>query len=357
MSLNNDAQEEVAVDTAIKTDDTPVVKTKKSINILSKISMLVSLSAVGISGYILYLAQESSNDIKNNTASYNNVISQLDSLNSQQINNNQLLRSLDSQTMSQDSSVKSLQSQINNLGMQVNVPTKDLYKQISIANIQSAISYFVLAKDVALFSGDVTKANSLVDTAFDKVEASRLATVSADERRNIKKAVKQYATKRDVVSQFMSIQAQFSGLRYLTAESLPKKTVQDNNYMSFLGSLVEVQSIPESQVLVSTNQDKLFVSEELYNSLISLQRAMYTNDSTSIKVYKNHLQKIVHKYFVQNDAAIKLEKSLNLLQAQSSIDLRNSLDTVIANLSAQQNKLLSNETTTVIDSNSIRGVK
>ncbi len=357
MSLNDDAQEELAVNTANEVNDTPAVKTKKQTNSLSKISILISASAIVISGYMFFLTQEKSNEIKNNTASYNNVIGQLNSLNSQLNSNDHLLRSLDSQTMSQTSSVKSLQSQINNIGMQVNVPTKDLYKQISIANIQSAISYFVLAKDVALFSGDITKSNSLVDTAFDKVEASRLATVSANERRNIKNDVKQYASKQDVVGQFMDIQSQFSGLRYLTAESSPKKTVKDDNYMSFLWSLVEVQSIPESQVLVATNQDKLFVSEALYNSLISLQRAMYTNDSTSIKVYKNHLQKIIHKYFVQNAAAIKLNKSLDLLQAQSSINLRNSLDTVIVSLSAQQNKLLSNETNTVSSLSSIRDGK
>ncbi|MDE4974287.1 hypothetical protein NAI33_11755, partial [Francisella tularensis subsp. holarctica] len=78
--------------------------------------------------------------------------------------------------------------QLITINNQIAVPSKDLYVQLSIINIQSAINYLILAKDVLVFDGDSQKASELVDNDFDNIQASRVASVSASERQNIKSA-------------------------------------------------------------------------------------------------------------------------------------------------------------------------
>ncbi|MDE5035769.1 hypothetical protein NAI71_10875, partial [Francisella tularensis subsp. holarctica] len=74
-------------------------------------------------------------------------------------------------------SVKALQSQLITINNQIAVPAKDLEVHMSIINIQSAINYLFLAKDVMVFDGDSQKASVLVDNAFDKLHASSVASV------------------------------------------------------------------------------------------------------------------------------------------------------------------------------------
>ncbi|MEY8713713.1 hypothetical protein AB9G26_00315 [Francisella philomiragia] len=320
-------------------------KNKTSFNIFSKASIVVSLVALGLASYSVIDFERGDNKLGANDQALTILQNQLESLKSIQAEQKETIKDLGAQNDFLTESLKATQSQITTLGNQVAVPTKDLYLQMSIVNIQSAINYLVLAKDVAIFDGNAQKANELVDSAFDKIEASGVANISVSERQKVKDSIRKSLSRSDVIKQFASIQQQFGKLRYITPEnaSMEANTSSQNNYMKILNSVVEIQNIPENQTLVATNQAKQAVASNLYNSLIQLQSAMYSNDQDSIDQAKDNLINIVDRYFVQDSDAKELKTSIENIRSQNLDDINSSLDKVINQLSEQQNKLLVKE--------------
>ncbi|WP_150465757.1 hypothetical protein [Francisella sp. SYW-2] len=346
MSQEKNIQQEQANDAADNVaQKLEPIKNKSSFNILSKISMVVSLVALGLASYSVIDFERSDNKLGANDQALASLQNQLESLKSLQTEQKEAINDLGEQNDFLTQNIKATQSQVTTLGNQVAVPTKDLYLQMSIVNIQSAINYLVLAKDVAVFDGDAQKANELVDSAFDKIEASGVATVSVSERQKIKDTLGETLSKSDVIKHFISIQQQFSKLKYITPEDISAdvNTSSQSNYMKFLHSVVEIQNIPENQTLVATNQAKQVVSSNLYNSLIQLQSAMYSNDQGSIDKAKDNLIAIINQYFVQDNNAKELKKDIKSINSQNLDNVDSSLDKVINQLSEQQNKLLIKE--------------
>ncbi|QIW10602.1 hypothetical protein [Francisella sp. LA112445] len=321
-------------------------KVKKSKSILPKLSIVISLVAIGMAGYVI---ADSVIKDKNNTNSenqqYSSLERQLNKLKQDQSNQNGIINDLSSQNDSQQNSIKAIQSQLTTVNSQLETPAKDLYMQMSIINIQSAIDYLILAKDVVAFSGDTQKANYLVSMAFDKIQASKVANVSASDRQNISSILKGYASKEDIIKEFINIEQQIGKLQYITPENASTMEVKQpkSKYMKLLSSIVEIQDIPKNQTLVSSKQAKQFVSDNLYQSLISLQTAMYTNDQSDITKAKANLTNILGEYFVQDSNAKALEKAIQNIHARRTQDLDSVLDKVISQLSSQQNELLTKE--------------
>ncbi|MED7788470.1 hypothetical protein [Francisella sp. 19X1-34] len=324
-----------------------VNKEKKSKSaILPKFSIIISLVAIGMAGYVVTDSiVKHKGDINNKNQQYLTLEKQLNKLKQTQSDQSGILNDLSSQNDSQQNSIKAIQSQLTTVNNQLEIPTKDLYMQMSIINIQSAIDYLVLAKDVVVFSGDVQRANDLVGMAFDKIQASKVANISASDRQNIKNILKSYASKQDVIKEFVTIEQQFGKLQYITPNNanLAKVTQPKSKYMKLLSSIVEIQDIPKNQTLVSSKQAKQFISDNLYQSLISLQTAMYTNNEVDIVKAKANLINILEKYFVQDSSAKSLEKAIQDIQVRKTQDLNNALDKVINQLSSQQNDLLTKE--------------
>ncbi|MED7818517.1 MULTISPECIES: hypothetical protein [unclassified Francisella] len=313
--------------------------------IVSKLGFVLSLVAIGMAGYVTVDSIIKSKRIDNENYQYTALEKQINKLKEDQRNQDAILNDIGNQSDSQRDSIKAVQTQLSLVNSQLSTPAKDLYMQMSIINIQSAIDYLILAKDVVIFSGDTQRANDLVSMAFDKIEASKVANISASDRLNIKNILKSYSSREDIIKEFINIEQQFGKLEYITPEntSLEKATQPKNKYMKLLSSIVEIQDIPKNQILVSTKQAKQFISDSLYQSLISLQTAMYTNNETDIAQAKANLIDILGKYFVQNSNAKDLEKTIQGIQARKTQDLDNALDKVITQLSNQQNELLTKE--------------
>lgn len=322
-----------------------ITKLKSSKSILPKFSIVISLVAIGMAGYITAESVIKSKYANNQADQYTILEKQLTKLKQTQRDQDAILSDVGSQNDSQQNSIKAIQSQLSTVNSQLATPAKDLYMQMSIINIQSAIDYLILAKDVVAFSGDVQRANDLVDIAFDKIEASKVANISASDRQNIKNTLRNYSSREDVVKEFINIEQQFGKLKYVTPDNVDsvKPKTPENKYMKLLSSVVEIQDIPKNQILVSTRQAKQFISDNLYQSLISLQTAMYTNNKSDIAKAKANITNVLKKYFVQNNDAKSLEKNIQNIEAQKTQDLDNSLDKVINQLSKQQNELLNKE--------------
>ncbi|AIT10051.1 membrane protein [Candidatus Francisella endociliophora] len=333
------------------------VRKKTTGSIVSKLSLVISLAAVGLAGYAV---TNDSTFLKDNTKDdkqYALLEKQIEKLKLNQDEQKGILDDVSAQSDSQTNSIKAIQSQVSTVSSQVSTPAKDIYLQMGVANIQSAIDYLTLAKDVAIFTGDTTKATALADMAFDKIEASKVANISASDRRAIKEALNNYLSKNDVVKDFVLIQQQVQKLEYITPETSENASSKQskNKYMKLLGSIVQIQDIPKDQLLVSSNQSKQLVADGLYNALISLQSAMYTNSQTAIDSARDNLLTIIKKYFVQNDNAKSVEKELKNIKAQSDEKLDDSLSKVVSQLSKQQNELLSRDTASMNNSESEKG--
>lgn len=318
-------------------------KVKKSGSIASKLSLVISLAAIGVTGYIVATNSELAKNSANSDSQYTQLIKQVEQLKQDQQDQNSIMKDVGSQSDSQTNSIKALQSQLNAMNSQIATPAKDLYMQVNVANIQSAIDYLTLAKDVVVMTGDTTKAMALIDMAFDKIEASNVANISASDRKNIKENLSRYKSKDDVVKNFSVIQHQIQKLEYVTSETLSdtKSKRDQNNYMKLLGSIIEVQDIPKDQLLVTSKQSRNLVADGLYNALITLQSAMYANSQKAIENAREKLETLIKKYFVQNDDAKSLEQNLANINAQDDKGLDDSIDKVITQLSKQQNELLS----------------
>lgn len=179
------------------------------------------------------------------------LINNLKQSNQIKIKQKNISNDLSTQNDALTQSVKALQSQLITINNQIAVPAKDLYVQMSIINIQSAINYLILAKDVMVFDGDSQKASELVDNAFDKIQASRVASVSASERQNIKSALEQYSSRDEIIKEFIAIEQQFAKLQYLTPENISttvKSQDSQNKYMKLLSAIVEIQDIPKTKL-------------------------------------------------------------------------------------------------------------
>ncbi|WP_150466982.1 hypothetical protein [Francisella sp. SYW-9] len=340
---NSHQQSSDAKSTIVGKDTTKVKKSKSS---LSKFSIVISLVAIGMAGYVTADSVIKHKNKTNDTnQQYSSLEKLLNKLKQAQNDQNGIINDLSSQNDSQQNSIKAIQSQLTTVNSQLETPAKDLYMQMSIINIQSAIDYLILAKDVVAFSGDVQRANDLVGMAFDKIQASKVANISANDRQNIKNVLKNYASKEDVIKEFINIEQQFGKLQYITPEnaSSAKGNQTKSKYMKLLSSIVEIQDIPKNQTIVSSKQAKQFISDNLYQSLIALQTAMYTNNEADITKAKINITNILQKYFVQDDNAKNLEKSIQNIQARRTQDLNNALDKVINQLSSQQNELLTKE--------------
>ena len=328
---------------AVKTTKPTRAKTDKptsSFSKLSALSLAVSAVALGGAGFVFVNSENEARNVSHANQTYSTMQSELDKLKADQSQQKNILDDVSSQSDAQKEGVKAVQAQLDALNAQIATPTQDMYLQMSVANIQSAIDYLILAKDVALFSGDTAKAEDLVDTAFDRVEASRVANIGAAKRQDIKKALESFVSRNDIVKEFVNMQQQFSGLTYLTPENFDTSKTSENKYWKYLSSVVEIQDISKDQQLVATKLSKQFIADNLYGSLMDLQTAMYMNNEKAIGQAKTSLLKIINQYFVQNDQAQVLEKSLQAIEPQSTTNLSNSLDSVISDLTNQQNTLL-----------------
>ena len=328
------------------------VKSTSSFSKLSALSLILSAVSLGVAGYMFVNSENEAKNVSNANQAYSSLQSELNKLKTNQSQNKGILDDVSTQNDAQKESVKAMQAQLNALNTQIATPTKDMYLQMSIANIQSAIDYLILAKDVALFSGDTTKAEDLADTAFDRVEASRVANIGAAKRQDVKKALESFVSRNDIVKEFVNIQQQFSRLTYLTPENFNTPKTNENKYWKYLSSVVEIQDISKDQQLVATKLSKQFIADNLYGSLMNLQTAMYMNSDKAIAQAKASLLKILSQYFVQNDQAKALKKSLEAIEPQTTINLINSLDSMISDLTNQQNSLLAGDKKTT----SLRGL-
>ncbi|NDU12525.1 hypothetical protein FWH90_05115, partial [Francisella tularensis subsp. holarctica] len=184
MSIEKNTQQQSS------TQDNPAKKTarvdnKSSIGgVFAKITLAVSIAALGLSSYALVNSISQTRNSNTNFQTYTAFDKQLKAIKSNQDQQKNISNDLSTQNDALTQSVKALQSQLITINNQIAVPAKDLYVQMSIINIQSAINYLILAKDVMVFDGDSQKASELVDNAFDKIQASRVASVSASERQN-----------------------------------------------------------------------------------------------------------------------------------------------------------------------------
>ena len=321
-----------------------VVKKKKSGLKLSVLSLLISLVSVGTSVYLVTKPNHNNQD--KSLAKISHIQSQLDNLKLTQSKQQNSIDRVNNEIDGQINSAKTIQSQLNILSNQLDSPTKDIYKQVSLVNLQMGIDYLMMAKDVAIFNGDQARASDLVDTAFYKIEASKVVSVSASDRQNIKNALKNYSATKNLIKEFALIQKQFSQLTYITPENL-KNSNNDklikNKYLSFLNSIIEIQDISKGQNLVATNATKKLISDNLYNSLINLQSSIYSNSESSIEQTKNIILGLLKKYFIQNKIALNLEKDISHIKAQSTKNIDNSFDLIINRLIAQQNQLLTDK--------------
>lgn len=308
---------------------------KPSTGIISKFGFVMSIAALGLSGYVVVNSQLQVQKNVDNNKTYSALENQVSKFKQYQDEQKSVLDDVSSQNDAQTDSIKALQSQITSINSQIATPTKDLYMQMNIANLQSAIDYLVLAKDVVTFAGDTQKGNDLVDMAFEKAEASKVVNISVTDRQDIKNALNKFSSKNDILKDFASIEQQVGKLKYLTAQNISdnKDSKPDNKYMKFLSSVIQVQDIPKDQILVSTKKSKQIVANGLYQSLISLQNALYTNNPDSIEKSKDNLIKIVKKYFVQNNDAKTLEEMLLDIKSQNMQNIDDSLDKVISQLS------------------------
>ncbi|MFV9924717.1 MAG: hypothetical protein AB8U93_03245 [Francisella endosymbiont of Hyalomma scupense] len=325
---------------------TTVANNKSSIEAFAKITLVISIAAVCLSSYALINSISQAKNSNANIQAYIALDKQLKAIKSTQDQQKNISDDLSAQNDALTQSVKALQSQLITINNQMAIPAKDLYMQMSVINIQSAINYLILAKDVMIFDGDSQKAFELVDSAFDKIQASRVATVSVSERQNINSALEQYSSRDNTIKEFISIEQQFTKLEYLTPENISttiKSQDSQNKYIKLLSAIVEIQDIPKNQNLVATTQAKEFVADSLYRSLVSLQSAMYINNQDAIDKAKNNLVYIVKKYFVQNDNAKKLENNIQSIKAQNLDSFNTSIDKLINQLSKQQNQLLAQQ--------------
>jgi hypothetical protein len=315
-------------------------KSTSSFSKLSAFSLVASAVALGVAGYVFVNSENEAKNILNANQTYSAIQSELYKLKADQSQQKGVLSDVSTQVDAQKEGVKAVQAQLDALNAQIATPTQDMYLQMSVANIQSAIDYLILAKDVALFSGDTAKAEDLADTAFDRVESSRVANIGAAKRQDIKKALERFVSHNDIVKEFVNIQQQFSGLTYLTPENFDIPKTNENKYWKYLSSVVEIQDISKDQQLVATKLSKQFIADNLYGSLMDLQTAMYMNNDKAIAQAKASLLKILNQYFIQNYQAKALEKNLEAIEPQSTVNLSNSLDSIISDLTNQQNALL-----------------
>jgi hypothetical protein len=315
-------------------------KSTSSFSKLSAFSLVASAVALGVAGYVFVNSENEAKNILNANQTYSAIQSELYKLKADQSQQKGVLSDVSTQVDAQKEGVKAVQAQLDALNAQIATPTQDMYLQMSVANIQSAIDYLILAKDVALFSGDTAKAEDLADTAFDRVEASRVANIGSAKRQDIKKALEGFVSHNDIVKEFVNIQQQFSGLNYLTLENFDTPKTNENKYWKYLSSVVEIQDISKDQQLVATKLSKQFIADNLYGSLMDLQTAMYMNNDKAIAQAKASLLKILNQYFIQNYQAKALEKNLEAIEPQSTVNLSNSLDSIISDLTNQQNALL-----------------
>jgi len=313
---------------------------RSSFSKLSALSLVVSAVALGVAGFVFVNSKNEANNVLNANQTYDTMQTELDKLKSYQSQQKSILNDVSTQSDAQKEGVKALQAQLDALNAQITTPTHDMYLQVSISNIQSAINYLILAKDVALFSGDTSKAKDLADTAFDKVEASRVANIGAVKRQDIKKALDSFVSRNDIVKAFLDIQQQLNKLTYLTPENIDTPKTGQNKYWKYLSSVVEIQDISKDKQLVATKFSKQFIADNLYASLMNLQTAMYMNDEKTIEQAKTSLLKIINQYFVQNNQAKALEKSLQAIEPQNMTSLSNSFDSIIDELTKQQNSII-----------------
>lgn len=318
-------------------------KATQPISKLGLLSLVVSAVALGGVGYMFVNTNNETKNTSKLNQAYDDIQNELAKLKTNQVHQQSLLGDVRAQDKTQKQSAKVMQSQLDSLNAQIATPVKDMYLQLSIANIQSAIDYLILAKDVVLFNDDAPKATNLVEIALDKVEASKVASIGAAKRQDIKKSLASFVSKNDVIKEFITIEQQFGELTYLTPENIEVPKANENKYLKYLSSMVEIQDISKDQQLVATEHSKQFIADNLYKALMGLQTAMYVNNDKTLQQAKANLLKILKQYFVQDDKAKKLEHRLSTIEPQDMANLSNSFDGLINDLTKQQNTLLMND--------------
>lgn len=318
---------------------------------IPSLSLIISLTALAGSAFT-YLSFKNTNliqdqgigqEIKINSSKIEDLQKGLEVMESSR---SQVIASLNDQNQAQSQSIAALQKQIEYLNAQVTSPTRDVYTDLSIINIQSAIDYLTLAKDVALFSNDIVKANSLVNVAFQKLQSVPTVEISASEQMSVRNALKNHTTSTDVIRSFVTIEGQVAGLTLVTPENATQPKPQNSNgeknkLLGYLGSMVEIQDISKDQKLIATKESQQYVSDTLYMTLINLQNALYINDETFIKQAKDNLLNILKTYFVQDDKAKQVISEIDKLHAQQAGNLNDEIDKLIDKLTKQQNQLIS----------------
>ena len=252
-----------------------------------------------------------------------------------------LYQAMSDQDKAQSQSITMLQKQIDDINDTIVTPSKDIYSELAVLNVQSAIDYFSLAKDVILFTNDNEKADALVAVAFQKLELVPTVEISAAQRKQIIDDLENVETKETAVMQFMIIEKQINNLDLLTTESLANKSIQPSGkVLSYLNSMVEIQDIPKEQKVLATRESKQFVSNSVYITLIQLQNSLYINDDKKLEDSKKTLVSLIKQYFIQDAKAKKVVDDIQVLHLQSGDKTAKDLDELITELTKHQNQLI-----------------
>ena len=124
---------------------TKAVKTS-SLSKLSSLSLVVSAASLGVAGYMFVSTTNDIRNISNVNQTYSTLQGELDKLKTNQNLQKSIASKVETHSNAQRSVIKIIQFQLDILNTQLTTPTKDMYLQMSIASIQSAIDYLILAK-------------------------------------------------------------------------------------------------------------------------------------------------------------------------------------------------------------------
>ena len=378
-NINISKEESIDKKTKIEQKKEQKINTQKqSISKLSVLAICLSCLAVGASGYTAYKASQSKNNsgqiqilqqqvkqISKNQTGVNTLQVQAEKLttNINQLNKttqntsnkvqDNIINLTDltrqSKNLSYESKQLSMeiaknQNQIAILSTKLSSPVNSIYLQSNLMSIQSAIYYLNLAKDVIVFTGNTNKANLLINMVFHKLENAQGVNLSASDKQELQQQINNY-TYVNALKQFVNIQAKIKLLKYNTISNLlkPKKEIKDkkqNQVLNYLSSLVTIQDLPSQKKIIQTNKAQLLVSNNLYNTVINIQNALYTSNTKILEKDKSTLIKLIKEYFVLDKNSKTLVKDIQSLKIANNSKIITAFDNLISKLSKEQKSLI-----------------
>ena len=335
-------------------NDELVLNDKKITTFRSKIkySLSLILSLIAIGGVaILYIKILTVSDFKNqifqNREGLQNLGKQVKNIEDVSDVKKQLLQSMSDQDQAQSQNIELLQKQIQNINNTIASPTKDIYTELAVVNVQLAIDYLTLAKDVFIFTNNKDKADALVDVAFQKIEMVPTLQIGAVEHHKIESDLAKIQANSSLIRQVISIEKQLNDLTMATTENISDVNKHSGGKIhEYFGAMIEIQDLPKDQKILATQESKQVISINVYKALLGLQNALYTNDETSLESNKKVLVDLVQKYFVQNESATTVITSINSLQLKVLQDTTKDFDEIISKLTAHQTQIINSQSST-----------